>query len=143
MKISPVAKQLNNVVDNVAKFVKDNKVGIITTVVTGVGGAVKGATARTGLKFSRAGAARLRKEAIKKGAMQGAGDNAVNAILSNAVVKAVLDPDSLLDKTPVGKFLNDRIDSQANEIKMKLNAIDTVTQYAGKLIESKFGGGSR
>lgn len=85
----------------------------------------------------------LTVEAIKRGAIHGAKNNISNVLLSNVVVKAVLDPDSLLDKTPVGKFLNDRIDSKANEIKEKINTIDTVIQYAGKLIESKFGGGSK
>lgn len=143
MKIQSISKPLNQAVDNISKFIKNNKVGMITTVVGGVGGAIKGATAGTGLKFSQAGASRLRKEAIKRGAIHGATNNISNVLLSNVVVKAVLDPDSLLDKTPVGKFLNDRIDSKANEIKEKINMIDTVIQYAGKLIESKFGGGSK
>ena len=119
---------LHRTIDNSAKFIKDNKVGIGLTLATGGGGAIKGAVSKTGLHFSKKMASKATRKAIIDGAKTGAKNSVIKGVLTSTAAKIILDPDAALNETKVGKTIDKKIDWLANQ--------------AHKGINRLFGGGS-
>ena len=134
--INNVRNAIKTGVNNTSNFIQNNKVGIAATIVSGGAGAIKGAVTKTGLHFSKEAARKATINEIKNGAINGAKSGVIKGVLGNTVVQAVLDPDGALNKTKVGKAIN-------NEIQYATKCINTGVDRAANSLIKLIGGGSK
>ena len=116
VKKSPnvVQKNLNRVVDNTAKFAKENKVSIGTFLMGGAGGAISGSTKKLSLHFSEQLAKRERMKLIMAGAQEGVKTNFIKIALISKSAEIILDTEGYIDQKPLGQAANKKIDESAN-----------------------------
>ncbi|MDF2543075.1 MAG: hypothetical protein K0S47_2793 [Herbinix sp.] len=125
--LQKVGKDLNKIVDNVAKSLKENTLTYAATIATTVKGGVQGVSSKEGisnLNFSSQAALKSNKEAIMSGVK-----NASQGFVAGGTANTFFNIESAFDKTPVGKAIDKAIDKGATAIK--------------KGIDYLFGGGSK